>query len=270
MNLEMAYRQAHYSRGYTLPSLDLDEDTRLKEQAKNFKVTKLPYAGERQCLRFDRRSRRPIKGTLSKRLGSADLTYSDYLNGMHISSRATAYEMRLLYTPTFAASDEQLKLVLAQQAYDYICASHAGTTRFYNAERVPQGFILNHDALAALANKATEARKTFHQTGQQINLYRHISWCQAHGGYMALRATIAYKAWREARDSATIANDLGLNHCAVRQMLNRLCKVARRLGLETFPPHHSAFKDRPIRPYEVQEAKAAIQPYKIPAEEIAA
>jgi hypothetical protein len=68
MNIDGAIRLAHYARGYTLPSLDLEEEARLAEQAENFPITKLPYAGERQCLRFDRRSRRPIKGALSKRL----------------------------------------------------------------------------------------------------------------------------------------------------------------------------------------------------------
>jgi len=41
-----------------------------------------------------------------------------------------------------------------------------------------------------------------------------------------------------------------MNHCAVRQILNRLCKVARRLALETFPRHHSALRDRVFRPYD--------------------
>jgi hypothetical protein len=250
MNLEGAIRRAHYDRGYSLLPADAAEDARLAEQAKNFAVTKLPYAGERSDLRFDRRSHRPLRGTLSRKLGDAELSYSDFQNGLHIQSRATAYEMRLFYTPEFSKNDDQLKLVVAQQAFDYICASHAGTTRFYNSERVPNGFLLNREALEALANKATEARKAYKQTKQQINLYRHISWNQAHGGYLALRATIAYKAWRLAQDAHTIADSLGMNHAAVRQILNRLCCVARRLGLETFPPHHSAFKDRIHRPYD--------------------
>jgi hypothetical protein len=204
-------------------------------------------------------------------LAGAELSYSDYQNGLSIRSRASAHEMRLLYTPIFANNDEQLKLVISQAAYDYISASHAGTSRFYASERVPNGFLLNRQALEDLARKATEARKTYNQTKQRINLYRHISWCEAHGGYVALRAAISYKAWREAKDSAAIANDMGMNHAAVRQILHRLCKTALRLGLETFPPHHSAHEGRVFRPYEVEKAKASIKLYKDSStEEIAA
>jgi hypothetical protein len=248
MNIELAYRQAHYARGFTVPSLNPEEDARLAEQAKNFPVTKLPYAGEKQCLRFDRRNHRPVKGSLSKRL--KELSFSDYQNGMHIEVRATADEMRLFYTPEFSKIDDQLKLVIAQQSYDYIKASHAGTTRFYNSERVPNGFVLNREALEAVANKATEVRKTWNQTGQKINLYRHIIWCERHGGYVALRAAIAYKAWRLAKDAHTIGNEMGISWVSVRQMLNRMCKTARRLGLETFPRHPSAQLAEVVRPYK--------------------
>src|ERR1700722_250450 len=245
MSMEMAIRDAHHARGYSLLPIDPEEDARLAAEAKQFPVTRLPYAGERRELRFDRRNYRRSRGTLSKRLADSELSYSDFQNGLHIKSRATAYEMRLLYTPEFSKNDEQLKLVVAQQAYDYIKASHAGTRTFYNSERVPNGFLLNRQALEDLAVKATDARKSYNVTGQQINLYRHIMLNERHGGYVALRAAIAYKAWRLAKDANTIANELGMNHCAVRQILNRLCKVARRLGLETFPRHHSAFLGRP-------------------------
>jgi hypothetical protein len=268
MSMEMAIREAHHARGYSLPPIDPEEDARLAEQAKSFVVTKLPYAGERSSLRFDRRSRRPFRVRLAKDLAGAELSYSDFQNGLHIQSRATAHEMRLLYTPIFAGNDEQLKLVISQQAFDYICASHAGTTRFYNSERVPNGFLLNREALEALANKATEARKKFNQSKQQINLYRHISWNQRHGGYVALRAAIAYKAWRLAKDAHTIAIDLGMNHCAVRQILNRLCKVARRLGLQTFPRHHSAFADRVIRPYDFNKHEPKLTVYRVAPDRI--
>src|SRR5260221_10871971 len=132
MSVEQPMGNAAYSRGYSLPPIDPDEDARLAEQAKNFAITKLPYAGERTNLKFDRRSHRPFRVRLAKDLAGAELSYSDFQNGLHIQSRATAHEMRLLYTPEFSKNDEQLKLVIAQQAYDYISASHSGTARFYN------------------------------------------------------------------------------------------------------------------------------------------
>jgi len=72
-----------------------------------------------------------------------------------------------MYTPEFSKNDEQLKLVVAQQAYDYIKASHAGPSRFYNSERVPNGFLLNREALEDLAKKATEARKSYNVTASR-------------------------------------------------------------------------------------------------------
>ncbi len=262
MSVEMAIRQAHYARGYSLPLIDPDEEAGLALQAKYFPVTKLPYAGERMALKFDRRSYRPLKGSLTRALARTKLSYSDFQNGLHIQSRATAHEMRLLYTPEFSKNDGQLKLVACQQGYDYISASHSGTARFYNSERVPNGFLLNRESLEALANKATEARKKYNQSKQQINLHRHISWCQRHGGYVTLRAAVAYKAWRLSKDAHTIAGEMGLNQPAVRQMLNRLCKVARRLGLETFPRHHSAFVDRVVRPYDFNKPEPKVALYK--------
>src|SRR6202030_2491855 len=101
MNIDGAIRQAHYARGYSMPPANPEEEARLALQAKSFVVTKLPYSGERQCLRFDRRTSKG-RGTLSKSLRDGNLSFSDYQNGMHISSRATANEMRLLYTPIFA------------------------------------------------------------------------------------------------------------------------------------------------------------------------
>jgi hypothetical protein len=257
MNLELAMRQANYSRGFSVPSLNAEEDARLAEQALTFPITKLPYAGEKQCLRFDRRNHRPVKGSLSKRLAAAELSYSDYLNGLHIQGRATADEMRLLYTPEFSKNDEQLKLVVAQQAYDYVKASHPGTKHFYNSERVPNGFVLNREALEDLAKKATDTRKAYNPKGQKINLYRHISWCEAHGGYVAMRASIAYRAWRLAKDAHTIGNEMGISWTAVRQILHRMCKTARRLELATFPRHPSAQLAEVVRPYKDLNGAAA-------------
>src|ERR1700682_5558363 len=99
MSVEQAIRQAHYARGYSLPPMDPDEDARLAAEAKNFRVTKLPYAGEKTALKFDRRSHRPSRGRLTKRLGDVELSFSDYQNGFSIQSRGTAFEMRVLYTP---------------------------------------------------------------------------------------------------------------------------------------------------------------------------
>lgn len=236
-----------------------EDERRLVEQAKTFQVKKLPYRGERSALKFDRRTHAPRRRSLFKDLGDGNLSFSDFQNGFHIRSRATANEMRMLYTPEFAKDLEQLKLVIAQQGYCYALANLQGVRAFYGGgERVPQGFVRNREALETLVNKAMNTRRTL--AAASHNFYRMIEWADRHKGYVALRATIAYRAWREAKDSAAIAEELGLTHNGVRQILHRMCICAKRLGLETFPPHHSCFKTD-LRPF--QPNTDTPQPYRL-------
>jgi len=251
----------HIAMGLQLSSPE--ELARLAEQAKIFPVKRLPYRGERADLRFDRRTHNAWRERPIKALGDKELSWSDFQNGMHIKVRATANEMRLLYTPAFANNDEQLKLVVAQQAYSYIRSSLPGIKQFYGGERVPHGFIRNREALESLTAKALEARRR--QVNNTWQHYVHLTWADNHGGYLALRATIAYKAWREAKDSTTIANEMGLNPAGVRQILNRMCETGRRLGLETFPRHHSCFGQIP-RPFDAEKPKK-VREYKAAKEE---
>jgi len=163
---------------------------------------------------------------------------------MHINVRATAHEMRMLYTPEFSRSDEQLKLALAQQTFMYVCSKWGGIRDFFGGgKRVPQELVDNRELLEKLATKALKNAKLSKDI--TWNHYQHIAWSEKHGGYLTLHASIAYKAWRLAQDSTTIANEMGMNPNAVRAMLARTCWAALRLGLETFPPHHTCFKDRP-------------------------
>jgi hypothetical protein len=137
-----------------------------------------------------------------------------------------------------------------------------GVRAFYGGgERVPQGFVRNREALEALVNKAMNTRRAQAAAGN-YHYYRLIEWADRHNGYVALRATIAYRAWREAKDSATIAAELGMTWCAVRQILHRMCICAKRLGLETFPPHHSCFTTdlRPFKPNT--DTPQPYRPYK--------
>jgi hypothetical protein len=160
---------------------------------------------------------------------------------MHFIRRATASEMRLHYTPEFSKNDEQLRLVIAQEGYDYATQLLAGAAKFYGSERVPEGFVRNREAIESLCKRASDSmRMQVPRTDKaKINHFRHLSWCDAHGGYIALRSAIAYRAWRQAQDAASIAQEMGISWQAVRQMLCRLCESARKLGLETFPRHHS-------------------------------
>src|ERR1700677_1031886 len=80
-------------------------------------VTRLPYKGERRSLKFDNRRGRFLRNSrpLSRDLRDGNLSFVDFQRGMHMQHRCGASEMRLMFTPVFAANDEQIRLVLAQQ-----------------------------------------------------------------------------------------------------------------------------------------------------------
>lgn len=220
----------------------LEDEARLREQAKTFPITRLPYAGERACLKFDRRTHGPLRMRIVKAMGNKKLSWADYTNGMHIQVHATAHEMRMFYTPAFAADDKLLRVVLAQSTFTYICASWEGVRQFFGgSQRVPQELVENRELLEKLAAHASERWARNKVKHSSIAAYRHVELTKHFHGYLAFRAHVAYQAWRVAKDATTIAEEMGIpqSKCLIRMMLCRLCWTARRLGLETFKPHHS-------------------------------
>ena len=201
----------------------------------NVTVTRLPYKGERKSLKFDNRVSLRFKrrGSLSRELRDGDLAFSDFKNGMHMQLRCTASELRLMYTPAFAANDEQVRLVLTQQCYSYACQSLPGMTH----GRVPDELVSDRGKLEVLLNRAVDAQREFNDATDEHDT--HLGWMDRNGGYLRLRSQIQHRAWRLFQDCVTIAQDLGLRPSGVRQILHRLVITGRRLGLETFPPHHS-------------------------------
>ena len=138
---------------------ELEEEKRLAEQAKNFKVTKLPYAGERRCLKFDKVNRNHMprrRMGVPDAIGKGRISYADF-DRMHLNQRVTANDYRLKFIPTFAASDDDLRLVIAQEGYDYARMCLRGTKEFYDTPdtRVPNGFVLNRAAIESLCTADT-------------------------------------------------------------------------------------------------------------------
>jgi hypothetical protein len=200
----------------------------------NVTVTRLPYKGERKHLKFDNRSyMRSRKRTLSRILADGELAYVDFTRGMHMQLRCTASELRLMYTPAFAANDEQARLVLAQQCYSYAAACLPGVPN----GRVPDDLVNDRKKLEALMTRAVDAQRKFNNSSDGHDV--HLDWMDRNGGYLRLRSMVQHRAWRLFQDCVTIARDLGLTPSGVRQILQRLVISGRRLGLETFPPHHS-------------------------------
>jgi hypothetical protein len=203
----------------------------------NVTVTRLPYKGERKYLKFDNRSFSRLstkpRGRFFQELRDGDLSYTDFQRGMHMEMRCTASDMRLRYTPAFAANDEQTRLVLAQQCYSYAAACLRGTPN----GRVPENLVDDREALEALVKRAVDAQRKFDNQSDAHDV--HLDWLDRNGGYLQLRATVQQRAWRLFQDCVTIARDLGLTPTGVRQILQRLVITGRRLGLETFQPSHS-------------------------------
>jgi hypothetical protein len=103
----MAYDDFLAARFKTSP----EEEARLKEQAKNFPVTRLPYHGPRRNVRssqFDQRVR-----MVSAETG---LTFSD-VQRIHVDHRSDGSAR---WVPEFANNEKDLRLVLAQSAWNYM------------------------------------------------------------------------------------------------------------------------------------------------------
>jgi hypothetical protein len=208
-----------------------------------FPVTRLPYLGERRGLKFDRlqwpaRS----KGSFAPILKRANLAFSDYQRSMHQIRYATANDIRMQYTPAFAHDDKLVRLVLAQQCYLYALATLSGRTKTADARRIPGTYLNNKGALDDLMSRAEAAQRTFDFSANPLAWRAHQSHLRAidrHGSYLNVRALVQHRAWRLYQNGHEIGNEMGIAWHDVRQILQRLVIVATRLGLETYPKHHS-------------------------------
>ena len=134
-----------------------------------------------------------------------------------------------MWTPPFVFSEEKLKHVLRVRAQRYI--KHFSTTvapeDWQELNRVAtevalRGHDIRPDAPASQHNMAA----------------LHIAAVKRAGGYLELQAAVAFRAWRLGQDSPTVANSVGLNPGAVRQILCRLKRIAQELGYETGAANH--------------------------------
>jgi AraC-like DNA-binding protein len=164
------------------------------------------------------------------------LDFSDR-RGMGVIRRKQFHEQRRKFTPLFAMNDSQLRLVLAQAAWSF---AHNG-----HYSRMPDDLANDWRALEALCAKRTAQNRIGYK--DSTDRQRQLAWkgilLNEHFGYLALRAKVATLAWKmgysHSEVSAEFNGDVSL--CHVRQILARLCAVARRLGFETFPVRHHTF-----------------------------
>jgi len=230
-----------------------EEEARLKEQAKTFPVTRLPYRGPRRHARvqFVKRTR-----AVSVETG---LAFEDYKNGMHIHRRADGAER---WVPEFANNDNDLRLVLAQSTWNYMLRHH----------RVPDEFVNNLGDLKQMAEAYFEhftsrhqgqaPRRRIERIGEKIvesiipcdehysNMQVHAITVKRAGGYLERDTAVAYYSWRLRHESPIVGEELGMTATHVRHILGGLCATARKLGFDALPPagDHTRGMVREYRP----------------------
>lgn len=169
---------------------------------------------------------------------SNGIAFEDY---ERMSSRSSSVPLRhRRWTPAFAASNEKLQRVLKHRAWLYLhgclsAATQPGDWQTLNAAATKKALELSKVSFSnCAAHKRAENEA-------------HMAAVKRAGGYLALQAAIAYRAWRLGQDSCAIAETLGMSPQGVRVNLQRICEVARKLGYETFGRHYSFGRLRPKR-----------------------
>lgn len=203
-------------------------------------VTKLPYIppDEKSASHFDPFAfDNPRLRMVSEK---SKLTFADVGN-MHVQ-RHKVSDRRRHFTPAFANNDAQLRLVLAQRAWSFV----------HPQSRVPDDVACDREKLEKLcAEKIARDRKRFDARSpydpQWVNLGHAVLTGEKRGGYLGLRARVAILSWRLGWDCCTIAEDCQMSPQLVRQILCRLCVIARGLGFETFTRHKTCGKKKPRR-----------------------
>jgi len=159
----------------------------------------------------------------------SSLDFTD-LRSIHVENHATPRTRR--WVPSFASSDQSLRLVLAWRAWRYV---YSGTHK-----TLPRKFLTDYTALDKLATAKLKRceRRACHMPGAH---FRAVHRC---GSYLSLQAAIAYRSWRLGWDSPTIAQGLGVSPAMVRTTLSRLQATAELLGLPINVSHPSKGKAR--------------------------
>jgi hypothetical protein len=236
-----------------------EEEARLKEQAKNFPVTKLPYAGplRTRTPRFDlfSHARKRLRASSAK----TGLSFSD-LQQMHIDHRS---ENDAQWVPDFANNDHDLQSVLAESAKAYAKMSGSGV-EVTDCENLDELKAIVAEAFKRVAarhiGEAPKRRLERTENGmietivpcdsQFANHRVHVITVEKAGGYLERDAAVAYQTWRLRRNSTLVGSELGLMPSHVRRILGGLCATARTLGFDATAPRgdHTRGKLRDYRP----------------------
>lgn len=174
----------------------------------------------------------------------AKVSFNDY-QSMHTVSITPQASKYLRWRPAFALNDKQLKHVIAQRAWDYARRYGTGT----QTTAIPEEFLNNLPKLEELvASKSAKIRQWGIDRPLAESLQKHAAYIEQMHGYLPLIASIAWNRWRQGWTAPQIAEDIGMQPCNVRMHLYRLSLVASRLGYETFAPHPTKGRPKPLKP----------------------
>jgi hypothetical protein len=200
-------------------------------------VTILPAAPPRPSLNYDRFQfdHRAIRVSAETRL-----TFQD---AVHTTQPGTFRVQR--WKPAFANNAEQLRKVIALVTWQSARGGKIPMPKdlendLPRLKRLAKARLDNrwHMALARDQKRKRWHHKTLSKRNKEI-IARHIfteSWA---GGSLQILATIAYLSWQRGLTSCEVAEQLYMSAPNVRIIRYRLCNAARKLGFETFVPHHS-------------------------------
>jgi hypothetical protein len=161
----------------------------------------------------------------------SNIAYEDF-SRMHRESHAARHSK---WTPPFALNTSQLRQVLLVRCWRYM----------HNQTPVPA--ILNWKELSRAATAHTLRPHAILPTSPAIQKQMHSSHVRAVlcvGGYLQFQSALVWRAWRLGMSSVDVAESLGISPQCVRVNLQRLRDIARQLGFDVGPPHHSRSNPR--------------------------
>lgn len=185
----------------------------------------LPPAPRDSSLAFDKfQFQKRIRAVSSE----SRISFSDF-ESMHIATHSTFRHKR--YIPAFATDPAKLRKVVALAAWRYV---HCGA-------RMSDGLENNLPKLIRITDKkfARDDAKVIRKRARKLQRvirarYKAVNNLQGRGGWLKVKAAIAFRSWRLGETSPQVAAQLCMTPYSVRVVLYRLCEIAEQLGYKTF------------------------------------
>jgi hypothetical protein len=158
------------------------------------------------------------------------------------------------WIPAWSMNDDQLRHVLAQRTWTYLCNAEGGVVFGKNNSGgiVPYPLVSNREALQKMLDTLMVNMRN--RALIYNDLLKHQERVSAHG-FLQLQAATIYRAYRLRQRAPDIAKELGVTPEAVRQWLLRANYAARMLGYECFESRHwSRGKKRPYKLFQKADA----------------